>query len=158
MSEGWYRNREWTPAIEAEFEKRISRGRVQKAQHLMLRGQALIANHPGIAAGLLQRSIALEDEYHLNQANCYLALAQLALGDVEAALQAYEAALEAQLRFRFVQTSAPLDYAFAVAWFGRSERYPAAIPIFEAVKPSVFPGANLQADAAHALILADMGE
>ena len=157
MSEDWYRNRDWTPEIETAFEQRIARSRAQKAQHLMLQGQALIANHPGIAVDLLKRSIALENEFHLNQANCYLALARLALGEIEAALQAYEAALEAQLRFRFVRSSAPLDYAFAVAWFGRSERYSAALPMLEAMKPSVFPGADLQAHAAHALILDQLG-
>ena len=153
MSEDWYRNRDWTPEIETAFEQRIARSRAQKAQHLMLQGQALIANHPDIAVGLLERSIALENEFHLNQANCYLALAHLALGRIEKTLQAYEAALEAQLRFRFVRSSAPIDYAFVVAWFGRSDRYPTALPILEAMKPSIFPGADLQAHAAHALIL-----
>lgn len=158
MSEQWYRNKDWNAEVEAEFEQRIARGRTQKAQHLMLQGQALIERHPDVAARLLERSIGCNDEFHLNQANCYLAMAQLALGNIEAALLAYEAALEAQLRVRFVQTSAPLDYAFAVAWFGRAERYPVALPILEAVQPSIFPGANLQADSARALILADLGE
>ena len=157
MSEQWYRNRDWSPEIEAEFEKRIARGRSQKAQHLMIQGMALIPRHPDVAARLLERSIALEDDFHLNQANCQLALARLAQGDVEGALRAYEAALEAQLKRPNIQTGAPLDYAFTVAWFERSERYELALTILEALKPSIFPGANFQADAAHSLILSDLG-
>lgn len=155
--ENWYRNCDWTPEIEAAFTQRIGKARAQKAQYLMLQGQALISRHPDVAARLLRQSIALENEFHLNQANCYLGLAELASGNVDAALTAYEAALEAQLRFPFVQTGAPLDYAFAVAWFARSERYEAALQILEAVKPSVFPGADFQVHSAHALILADLG-
>ena len=158
MSEEWYRSRDWSPAIEAEFEKRIAKGRSQKAQHLMIQGMALIERHPDVASRLLERSIALEDDFHLNQANCQLALARLAQGEVEGALHAYEAALEAQLKRPNIQTGAPLDYALTVAWFGRRERYELALTILEAVEPSIFPGANFQADAAHSLILADMGE
>jgi tetratricopeptide (TPR) repeat protein len=156
MSENWYRNRDWTPDIAADFEKRIARARTQKAQYLMLQGYALIERHPDIAAEMLERSIALDDSFFLNAANCYLAAARLALGDVEGALTAYEAALEAQLRLPNVRTSAPLDYAFTVAWFGRKEQYELALTILEAVQPSVFKGANAQAYAAHALILADL--
>ena len=155
MSEQWYRNRDWDAEIAAAFEAKIARGRTQKAQHLMIQGQALIARHPAIAVELLQRSIALDDEYHVNQANCYLAMAYLALGQVDAALGAYVAALEAQLRLPNIQSSAPLDFAFIVAWFARADHYPAALPILAAVKPSPFPGADFQAHAAHALILAD---
>lgn len=158
MSEEWYRNRDWSPEIQADFERRIARSRTQKAQYLMLQGMALIERHPDVAASLLERSIALEDDFHLNQANCQLALARLAVNDVDGALKAYEDALEAQLRLPNVQTSAPLDYSFAVAWFGRKERYAIALPILEAIQPSIFPGANFQADTAHALILADMGK
>jgi tetratricopeptide (TPR) repeat protein len=158
--EHWYRNRDWNEEIEARFEQRIARARGQKAQYLMIQGQALIANHPEIAVRLLERSIALNDDFHVNQANCNLALAHLALGEVDRALEAYEAAIEAQLRFPNIQTGAPLDYAFAVALFKRSDRYVLALPILEAVGPSIFPGANFQANAAHALILAhlDRGE
>ena len=157
MSEQWYRNRDWDSRIAAAFEAKISRGRTQKAQHLMIQGQALIERHPAIAVELLQRSIALDDEYHVNQANCYLALAHLALGQVDAALGAYVAALEAQLRVPGIRSSAPLDFAFIVAWFARADYYPAALPILAAVKPSPFPGADFQSHAAHALILADVG-
>ena len=139
MSEQWYRNRDWNADIAAAFEAKIARGRAQKAQHLMIQGQALIERHPDVAVGLLERSIALDDEYHLNQANCYLAMAHLARGEVDAALAAYVAALEAQLRLPNIRSSAPLDYAFIVAWFARADHYPAALPILAAVKPSVSP-------------------
>lgn len=157
MSEQWYRNRDWDAAIAGAFEAKIARGRAQRAQHLMIQGQALIERHPDVAVGLLQRSIARDDECHLNQANCYLAMAHLALGEVDAALAAYVAALEAQLRVPNIRSSAALDYAFVVAWFARADHYPTALPILAAIKPSRFPGADFQALAAHALILADVG-
>ena len=157
MSEQWYRHRDWNEEIAAGFETRIARSRAQKAQYLMIQGQALTERHPDVAITLLERSIALDNDYFLNQANCYLAMAHLATGEVDAALAAYLAALEAQLRLPNFQSSAPLDYAFVVAWFARADHYPAALPILEAVKPSIFPGADFQATAAHALILADVG-
>ena len=146
MSEQWYRNRDWDPQIAAAFEAKIARGRSQKAQHLMIQGQALIARHPDVAIDLLRRSIALENEFHVNQANCYLAMAHLARGDIDAALAAYLAALEAQLRMPNIRSSAPLDFAFIVAWFGRADHYPAALPILAAVKPSQIPRRRLPGD------------
>ena len=157
MSEQWYRNRDWDAEIAAAFEAKVARGRSQKAQHLMIQGQALIERHPEVAVGLLKRSIALDDNFHINQANCYLATAHLALCDVDAAMAAYVAALKAQLRMPNIRSSAALDYAFIVAWFARADHYPAALPILAAVEPSNFPRADFQALAAHALILADVG-
>lgn len=154
--EDWYRNRDWNEDIETRFEQRIGRARGQKAQYLMIQGHALISNHPAIAVRLLERSIALNDDFHVNQANCNLALAHLALGQVDRALVAYEAAMEAQLRFPHIQSGAALDYAFVVAVFKRSDRYDFALQILEAIRPSIFLGTNFQADAAHALILAHL--
>lgn len=158
MSEEWYRNRHWDAEIEAAFETRIARSRSQKAQCLMIQGQALIEHHPGVAVQILARSIALDDEFHLNRANCYLAMAHVALGDIDAALAAYEAALEAQVRLPNFQTGAALDHAFIVAYFSRSERYSAVLPVLEAVQPSIFANTDFQVHAAHALILGDIGQ
>ena len=158
MSSVWYRNSDWNAAIESEFEERIARSRSQKAQYLMLQGQALVERHPEVAVRLLERSIAQGDDFFLNQANCHLAAAQMALGNPEAALAAYEAALEAQLRMPNIQTSAPLDYAFLVAWTRSADRYPGALAMLDAVSVSFIPSADFQADAAHALILAELGQ
>ena len=108
----WYRKTEWSEVIAAEFETRLARSRTQKAQYLSLQGQALIATNPRVAVGLLERAVALNDEFETTRAAGYLAQARLALGEIDGALAAYEFALGAQLRQPNIVGGAAADYAF----------------------------------------------
>ena len=99
MSDGdWYRNTDWDDEIAARFESRIARSRTQKAQYLLIQGTLLIASQPAVAAPLFERSIALNDEFHLARALNGLAMARMALGEIDACLAAYEAAIDTELR------------------------------------------------------------
>ena len=153
----WYRNTDWNDEIAARFELRLARSRTQKAQYLLIQGNILANGFPAVAATLFERSIAIGDEFHLARAQNGLALARLALGDIDAALAAYEAALETEFRLPTMRTSALADYVFAVAWHLRAERYPLVEDILAAARPSPFPGTDLQLDAARALIASGSG-
>ena len=92
----WYRNESWSEEISADFERRLARSRHQKAQNLTLQGFHLIARHPMVARKLLQRAVTMEVRFETQRALSFLAMANLALGKVDEALEAYEAALGRQ--------------------------------------------------------------
>ena len=148
----WYRKTEWSEVIAAEFETRLARSRTQKAQYLSLQGQALIATNPRVAVGLLERAVALNDEFETTRAAGYLAQARLALGEIDGALAAYEFALGAQLRQPNIVGGAAADYAFVIGWFERRDRLDAALPIVEAIPTVSVFGPDPQMLATRALV------
>lgn len=148
----WYRNTEWNDQIAADFEKRLARSRHQKAQNLSLQGHALIARHPDVARELLTRAVAFDDPHETPRALAFLALAHLALGDVGAALETYEAALERQAAQPNLIAVQPSDYLFLVGIFSRAERLPVALPIADALPDQTVFGPDPQVHAAKALV------
>lgn len=148
----WYRNSDWTDEIAADFEKRLVRSRHQKAQNLTLQGYHLIARHPAVACDLLQRAIALDDAFETPRALAFLATAQLALGNVDGALEAYEAALERQIAVPNIIAVRPVDYLFVVGIFGRADRLAAAVPTADALPDEGLFGPDAQTFAAKALV------
>lgn len=152
----WYRNETWSDAIAEEFERRLSRSRHQKSQHLSLQGYHLLGTRPDVAQGLLRRAGAFDDA-EAPRALAFLALACLALGDVEGALAAYEDAMERQLARPNVIAVQPADYLFVVGMFAREDRLATALPIADAVVDDGPFGADPQAEAAKALVYAMAG-
>ena len=124
MMTDWYRNAEWSPAIAEDFEARLARSRSQKAQYLTLQGMALVPTHPEVAAALLQRAVAMDDPFDTMRALATLAQARLALGQVEEALEAYEAALERQVAQPNIVSVQPADYLFVIGYFRVESRLP----------------------------------
>ena len=148
----WFRNSDWNDDISAAFETKLARARGQKAQYLSLQGFYLIANRPLVARALLERAVALDDEFETPRALANLAMAQLALGDVDAALDTYELGLHRQLvdpRNVAIQAA---DYAFLVGYFSRVERLAIALPIAEAMPEDSLFGPDPQIDASKALL------
>lgn len=148
----WYRNTEWSDEIAADFETRIARARAQKAQHMSIQGQALIARRPDVAEDLLARAVALGDEFETPRALASLAQARLALGNVDGALEAFEQALERQLALPNVISFQPADYLFLIGYFEREERLPAALPIADTLTDEGLFGPDPQVFAAKALV------
>ena len=148
----WCRNTDWNDEIAADFEKRLARSRHQKAQNLSLQGYALIPRHPAVARDLLQRAVALDDAFETPRALAFLALAQLALGDADGALNTYEAALERQAAQPNIIAVQPVDYLFLVGVFGKAERLPAVVPIADALPDEGLFGPDPQVHAAKALV------
>lgn len=153
----WYRNTDWSDEIAAHFESRIARGRTQKAQHLSLQGHALIARHPDVAEGLLERAVAMDDEFETTRALAFLAQARLALGKVDGALEAFEKGLERQLAQPNIIAIQPADYLFLLGYFEREDRLPAALPIAEALADDGVFGPDPQNFAAKAMVFALAG-
>ena len=153
----WYRNTEWSDEIAADFESRLARSRHQKAQNLSLQGLHLIPAHSHVARDLLKRAVALDDQFETPRAMANLAKAHLALGDVDAALETYEAALERQLEQPNFIALQPVDYIFLVGVFARSDRLPAAEPIADALPDEGIFGPDPQVFAAKALVFAMTG-
>lgn len=155
--EHWYRNTEWGPDIEAGFNARLARSRSQKAQYLRIQGSFLTSTHPAVAINLLERCIAMNDEFHVANAHLNTAEAHVALGDIEGALRSLEAAMDQQARFPMSRTSAPFDYCMLVALHNRTERYDAALAILEDLGAGPFASTDFQAQSALALILWERG-
>ena len=153
----WYRNTDWSDEIGEEFERRLARSRSQKAQSLSLQGYALIPKHPDVAQSLLMRAVAIDDEYETARARGFLAMAQLAIGDIDAALRSYESALDLQTRQPNIVAVQPADYIFVVGVFERQDRLAAAELIADALPDEVLFGPDPQLFAAKALVYALIG-
>lgn len=148
----WYRNTEWNDEIAADFEKRLARSRHQKAQNLSLQGHALIPRHPRVARELLTRAVAFDDPHETPRALAFLALAHLALGDIEGALASYETALERQAAQPNLIAVQPADYLFLIGVFRRAERLAAALPLADTMPDGTLFGPDPQVHAAKALV------
>ena len=148
----WYRNESWSEEISADFERRLARSRHQKAQNLTLQGYHLIARHPMVARELLQRAVTMEDRFETQRALSFLAMANLALGKVDEALEAYEAALGRQVADPSVMAVQPADYIFVVGFFQRSDRLEMAEPIADALTDDGIFGPDPQVHAAKSLV------
>lgn len=154
----WYRNSDWSPEIAERFEARLARSRTQKAQYLRIQGSILKERHPAQAIALLERCIAEGDPAFIAHAHAEMADASYRLGDVEAALRAFEAAMEQEAAEPMFRTNAPLDYAFLVALHERAERYDRALAVLDAAGEGFLPSMTFEAAAARALIHSARGE
>jgi hypothetical protein len=147
----WYRNEAWDEPIAAAFESKLSRSR-NKAQYLSLQGYALIARYPASAKELLQRAVALDDYHETVRALAFLALACLASGDVDGALEAYEAGFERQSAQPNIVAISVADYAFAVGYWRRKDRLPVVEPLADSLPVDDIFGPNAQSAAARAMV------
>jgi tetratricopeptide (TPR) repeat protein len=147
----WFRNADWSPEIEAEFEARIARSRAQKAQHLRIQGSLLKDSHPEVAIRLLARCVELDDPFQVAPAWLDMAHAHWRLGDLDRALASLEAAMEQQQREPMVRTSAAFDYAMLVALHMRRERFDRAVAVLQS-SAALFPAMEFQREAALAII------
>ena len=148
----WYRNTDWSDSIALDFDTRLARSRGQQAQYLTLQGQALIPAHPDVAAVLLARAVAMDDEFQTVRALAFLAQARLALADVTGALEAYEEGLTRQLAQPNIVAVQPADYLFVIGYFRREDRLADALQIAEAMPDDGLFGPDPQITAAKAMV------
>jgi tetratricopeptide (TPR) repeat protein len=153
----WYRNRDWDDAIAAAFEAKLARAR-DKAQYLRIQGSILKEAHPRVAIALLQRCVALDQEFHTAPALLDVAHAHYVLGEGEAALLALEGAMEQEERHPVARTSAPYDYAMLVALARDESRYARALTLLAVQDEAMFASMDFQAEAARAIILDSLGD
>ena len=152
--DGWFRNADWNDAIAGSFEQKLKRAR-RKSQYLRIQACTLASSHPQVALELLERYFALGEDFDHAQAHVDRAKAHLALGDLGAAIQSYEAALERELAFPNLRTNAYLDLPYVIALNGVVSRFDQALTILSGSEDRLmFPVDRFKYHAAKAVILA----
>jgi tetratricopeptide (TPR) repeat protein len=158
MAEDWFRNEDWNAAIAGRFEEKLRRAR-RKEQYLRIQACTLASSHPEVAIQLLARYFLLPDKFDHAQAYVDRATALKALGRIEEAADAYEAALAREVEFPNLRTQAYLELPALVAAEGLHSRFDRAIAILdEQAKRLMFPVDHFLWHAARALILASRGD
>jgi tetratricopeptide (TPR) repeat protein len=152
--DSWFRNESWDEAIALAFDQKLKRAR-QKSQYLRIQACALARTHPRVALELLDRYFALGDDFDQAQAHVDRATAYLALGDIDSAIQSYEAALERERAFPNLRTGAYLDLPYLIAINGLTDRFDQAMTMLSgSEKRLMFPVDRFKHHAARAVILA----
>lgn len=154
----WYRNTDWNAEIEASFEARLARTRGQRAQYLRIQGSTLKDSHPEVAIRLLARCVEAGEPMLVAHALQDMAHAYYRRGDIDAALDTLEDALEQQRREPRFGTSAAFDFPFLVALHGRRDRYDFALQLLGAGNGPLFPVMTFEREAARAIILSERSE
>ena len=158
MSTDWFRNATWNEAIERAFDEKLRRAR-SKAQRLIIQASTLVRSHPEVALKLLDRYFQLPDDIFRSGAHVSRAEALLALGRIEEAIGAYEAALACEEAFPNILTQAYLDLPYLVATNKIRERYEQALGLLGTHEARLtWPVEHFRWHAASALIAADQGE
>lgn len=157
-SKDWYRNTDWNTDIEATFFEKLRRAR-DKNQYLRIQASTLGSSHPKVALKLLDQYFALGDYFDHAQAYVDRATAYLAIGDLENAIEAYEAALHREQEFPNLQTQACLDLLFLVASHEIEKLYDRAHELLKMARLRLtFPVDHFRWHAANALICSAQGE
>lgn len=152
--EGWFRNTDWNDAIALAFEQKLKRAR-RKSQYLRIQACTLAPGHPRVALQLLERYFALGEDFDHAQAHVDRATAHLALGNTDAAIQSYEAALEREREFPNLRTQAWLDLPYLIAVEGIADRFDQALAILASADGRLmFQIDRFKHHAARAIILA----
>ena len=76
MTVEWFRNTTWNESIQAAFDAKLRRAR-RKGQYLRIQACTLARSHPEIALELLERYLALPDDFDRAQAYVDRAMAFL---------------------------------------------------------------------------------
>jgi tetratricopeptide (TPR) repeat protein len=157
-TDDWFRNKAWSPAIEARFYERLRRAK-QKAQYLVIQAGCLEQSHPQVALVLLEHYFALGKDFNLAPAFVVQAAAYLSSGDVGQAVDSYERAIRAEFEFPIMRTNAWLDLSMLVATKKIRAHYAVALDLMAEHKSKImFPVDEFRYHAAHALIHMERGD
>lgn len=158
MAEDWFRNQEWNADIARRFDEKLGRAR-RKEQYLRIQACTLAPTHPDVALQLLDRYFSMPDAFDHAQAYVDRATALKALGRIEEAADAYEAALAREVEFPNLKTQAYLELPVLVATADLRSRFDRAIAILdEQGGRRMFPVDHFLWHAARALIMASRGD
>ncbi|MCM2311271.1 MAG: hypothetical protein NDI84_07700 [Steroidobacteraceae bacterium] len=151
-ADDWFRNKTWNDEIAALFEQRLKRSR-KADQHLRIQADALAESYPQVAIALLDRFFALPDPFAKVWGYCVRARALCALGRVDDAIDAYEAALREETSHPSVLSDAYIDLAELVVRTSRIELYERAAQVLamRSDRPA-FPVQKFRYNAIRALL------
>lgn len=156
-SEDWYRQEEWSPEIEAVFFEKLRRAR-RKAQYLGIQAHILARRQPRVTLRLIDEYFKLEDHTFDAGAHETRAEAYLELGEIEKAIDSYDAALAREEAFPNVGTRVYLDFPYLIATKRIEGLYYRALDILSAKRDQLtFPVDHFLWHAAHALIFSNSG-
>lgn len=156
--EDWYRNKDWSKEVEAQFFAKLKRAR-RKEQYLRIQATTIARNNPDAALMLLEKYFSLDDDFDHAQAYCDMASAFLAKGEVQKAVQSYGKALEREAVFPKLKTDAYILYPLTIVENKLSNLYQSANEILDAHQDRLmFPIDYFRWHAAKAIIAANSGE
>jgi tetratricopeptide (TPR) repeat protein len=153
----WFRNASWDPEIEATFMARLRRAR-DKSQYLRIQASYLTGVAPEVALRLLAHYFQLGEHFDQAQAHVDRARAYITLGNLDAAIASYEAALERERVYPQLQTQAHLNFPLLIVMRRLPELYSRALAILDATQSRLmFPIDRYLAHGTRALILDEWG-
>lgn len=156
--EDWYRHKDWSPTIEADFFAKFASAR-NKAQYLRIQASTIAQSHPEVALGLLQRYFELGEHFDIAQAHYDRATAQLALRNIPGAIESYEAALEREEIYPHLKTNAYISLPVLIARERLKDRYSQALDLLEKYRDRVlFPVDVFCWNGVLAIVLAETGK
>jgi tetratricopeptide (TPR) repeat protein len=153
VRDDWFRQTDWNAEIETAFFEKLRRAR-EKKQYLRIQASTIAGCRPEVALRLLDKYFALGEHFDQAQAYADRATAYLALGDIEHAIAALEAALVREEQYPQLLTYAYLDLSFLIASHHIESRYKQALELLERHRTrSTFPVDHFRWHATYALIL-----
>lgn len=155
--EDWFRNATWSQEIEATFRAKLVRSR-DKRQHLRVQAHTLAERDPRVALRLLDEYFALEPGIDEAQAHMDAAAAYKALGNIDAAIIAMEAALSRETAKPGVITQAWLELPVLIVLQNKAELYGRALDLLELPGRSLtFPVDHFRKHGVLALVASGIG-
>ena len=149
----WYRNAAWTADAAQEFEAKLARAR-NKAHYLRVQATDLMLCEPGVALSLLERYFALGADLSEALAHGACAVAYFALGQVDDAFRADEAALARERLKPNIISNARTRYPYEIAVRGRTDYFARALAVIEEFpEKTIFALPHFKRNAAQALML-----
>lgn len=154
----WFRNTDWNAEIEAAFFSKLRRAR-DKKQYLRIQASTIAGLKPVVALRLLDEYFALGDHFDHAQALADRASAYVALGDIEHAIAALEAALAREKQYPRLLTNAYLYLPFLIATHSIESRYNQALELLQQHRLRLtFPVDYFRWHTAYALIFSAQGQ
>ena len=159
----WFRRTTWSDADREDFNARLKRSRSSKAQFLRLQALHLAkAGHHHGAIELLDRLFEeFPDKIQLAQSHAQKAESLAKLGQTQAAVEEYRAALQAERDFPNVKTNVWLDYGWFVLEKQLSQLYEEVGAVLEEFRDEgglKFPAIEYRYATIQALLAETRGE
>jgi tetratricopeptide (TPR) repeat protein len=132
---------------------------INKSQYLRIQAAYLASVAPEAALRLLEQYFQLGEDFDYAQACVDRAEAYLTLGNLDAAVASYEAALERERTYPKSQTEAYLKYSLLIVTRRLSALYSRAMEVLDEKQSSLmFPVDRYRAHGIRALILDEWGK